>query len=272
MPLLLEYRADSQLPLDLSGFTPDWAGQRRLDEIKRHEVFLGNQRMPLAELFAISGDPASGEVHFKGELAHVHAIGARMGIGTIHVEGNVGRNAGAEMSGGQLHVTGNAGDWLGRKMCGGTIHIEGNVGDFAGGTPGPARRGMSGGELLIAGNAGHEIGRAMRRGLIVVGGDAGDSLGLNLLAGTILVFGRCGPSPGIGMRRGTVGLFTPPVEMPLTFRPANRWQPQFMRLLLNYVGQVGIKAAAQFIDSKYLSFHGDLLALGKGEILVREVV
>jgi formylmethanofuran dehydrogenase subunit C len=272
MPLLLEYRADSQLPLDLAGFTPDWARQRPLDEIKRHEVFLGNQRMPLAELFAISGDPASGEIQFKGDLSRVHAIGAGMTIGTIRVEGNVGRNAGAEMSGGRLHVAGNAGDWLGRRMRGGRIHIEGNAGDFAGGTPGAGPHGMSGGELLIAGNAGNEIGRAMRRGSIVVGGAAGDSLGSNLLAGTILVFGRCGPSPGIGMRRGTIGLFTPPVEMPLTFRAANRWRPQFMRLLLNYIGQVGIEAAAQFIDSEYLSFHGDLLALGKGEILVRECV
>ena len=129
---------------------------------------------------------------------------------------------------------------------------------------------MTGGEIFIDGAAGTEIGRAMRRGLIAVGRAGGDSIGLNLLAGTILVFGRCGPRPGIGMRRGTIGLFAPPVEIPLTFRQASRAVPQFMRLLLTHLERSGFSAAGRFLNSRYLGYHGDQLALGKGEILVRE--
>jgi hypothetical protein len=43
-----------------------------------------------------------------------------------------------------------------------------------------------------------------------------------------------------------------------------------MRLLLNYLETVGLSVARQYLDSDYRSYHGDLLALGKGEILVRE--
>ncbi|HEV2972898.1 MAG TPA: formylmethanofuran dehydrogenase subunit C [Pirellulales bacterium] len=272
MPLRFEHRAELTLPVDLAGITPEWARDQRLEEIERREVLVGNHRMPLAELFAVSGDPSDAEIDLVGDLSRVHAIGAGMTSGTIRVEGDVGRQLGAEMSGGKIHVMGHAGDWLGREMRGGRIHVAGNAGDFAGGSPAAARRGMSGGELLIAGNAGDEVGRAMRRGLIVVGGAAGDSLGLNMVAGTALVFGRCGPRPGLGMRRGTIGLFTAPAELPLTFRRANRWRPQFMRLLLNYVCRIGMTGADQFLDSEYLSYHGDLLRLGKGEILVREMI
>jgi formylmethanofuran dehydrogenase subunit C len=102
----------------------------------------------------------------------------------------------------------------------------------------------------------------------MVGGAAGDSVGLNLIAGTILVLGRCGPRPGVRMRRGTIALFSPPVDIPLTFRRAVRQRPQFMRLLLNYLRQNGVPSAGDFLEAEFDSFGGDLLALGKGEIFV----
>jgi formylmethanofuran dehydrogenase subunit C len=269
MSLQLAYRAKTPLPIDLGGLTPDWARDKQVREIERWQTQLGRDQAPLAELFAVSGDPADGQIELTGEMASVHSIGAGMADGIIRVEGNVGRHAGADMRGGQLIVNGSAGDWLGREMRGGRIQVRGAAGDFAGGAIGGAPRGMIGGEIFIDGSAGMEIGRAMRRGLIVVGGAAGDSAGLNLLAGTILVFGPSGPRPGIGMRRGTIGLFTEPAVIPLTFRRAGRGRPQFMRLLLNYLRQAGLSAAAPILDSEYVSYDGDLLSLGRGEILVR---
>ena len=269
MPLRLEYRTEKQLPVDLDGLTPEWVRGRRLAEIERWAARVGNQSVALAELFVISGDSGDGEMRFTGDLSHVHSIGATMTGGIIRVEGSVGRHAGNGMTGGLLEVAGNAGDRVGCEMHGGRIHVHGHAGDFAGGALAGARRGMTGGELFIDGATGSEVGHAMRRGLIVVGGAAGDSVGLNLIAGTILVFGPCGLRPGIGMRRGTIGLFTMPVEIPLTFRPAIRQQPQFMRLLLNYVSRTGVSSAMQFLDAEFDSFRGDLLALGKGEILVK---
>jgi formylmethanofuran dehydrogenase subunit C len=269
MPLRLEYRAETPLPVDLAGLTPEWVSGRPLAEIERWAARVGNLEVPLAELFVTSGDPGDSEIHFVGDLSHVHSVGAAMIGGAIRVEGGVGRHAGTGMTGGLLEITGNAGDGVGCEMHGGRIHVHGDAGDFAGGALAGARRGMTGGELFIDGAAGSEVGRAMRRGLIVVGGAAGDSVGLNLIAGTILVFGSCGPRPAIGMRRGTIGLFTAPAGIPLTFRPANRQRPQFMRLLLNYVGRAGVSPATQFLDAEFDSFGGDLLALGKGEILVK---
>jgi formylmethanofuran dehydrogenase subunit C len=271
MPLRLEYRAATQLPVDLAGLTPEWICGRTIGEISRHATVLGNQKVALADLFKVSGDPADAEIHFAGDLSGVSSIGAEMTSGVIRVEGNVGDRAGANMSGGLLEIAGNAGDRVGCEIRGGQIRVRGDVGDFAGAALPGARRGMTGGELYIDGAAGREVGRAMRRGLIVVGGAAGDSVGLNLIAGTILVLGRCGPRPGIGMRRGTIALFSPPVEIPLTFRAANRQRPHFMRLLLNYVRQAGIALAGNLLTAEYDSFGGDLLALGKGEILVQAV-
>ena len=269
MSLKLTFRAQTNLPVSLCGLTPDWARDKRLREIERRQAQLGRNQVPLAEMFTVSGDPADGQIELNGDIPNVHSIGAGMAEGIIRVEGNVGRHAGAEMRGGQLIVNGNASDWLGGEMRGGRIQVYGAAGDFAGGALGGAPRGMTGGEIFIDGSAGMEIGRAMRRGLIVVGGAAGDSVGLNLLAGTILVFGPSGPRPGIGMRRGTIGLFTEPAEIPLMFRRAARGRPQFMRLLLNYLRQAGLSAAEPFLDSEYVSYDGDLLSLGRGEILVR---
>jgi hypothetical protein len=42
-----------------------------------------------------------------------------------------------------------------------------------------------------------------------------------------------------------------------------------MRLVLNYLRQAGVSAAELLLDSQYVSYDGDLLALGRGEILVR---
>jgi formylmethanofuran dehydrogenase subunit C len=271
MTLRLDLRAESTLPMQLCGVMPSWACRRSLDEIERWTISIGNQFVPLAEAFAVSGDPSDSNIEFRGDIPNARWLGARMSDGTIRVEGSVGRHAGAAMSGGELIINGDAGDWLGCQMKRGRIRVSGNAGDFVAAAPPGERRGMTGGEIFIAGNVGDEIGRRMRRGLIVVGGAAGDSVGLNLLAGTILVFGRCGPRPGSGMRRGTIGLFTQPPEISLSFRPSGRSSPVFMRLLLNYLRRAGFAAAEPLMDSQFTSFDGDLLTLGKGEILLRSV-
>ena len=129
MSLQLEYRADLRLPVDLDGLTPDWARGKTAVEIAHREVWLGNQSVPLAELFAISGDPTDGAIIFSGDTSHVHSIGAGLTDGTIRVEGSVGRHAGAAMTGGTLLIAGNAGDWLGCQMRGGRIHVRGDAGD-----------------------------------------------------------------------------------------------------------------------------------------------
>jgi len=271
MPLRLRITTDSHLPIDLAGILPERIRGKSLGEIERIKVFCGNRQLPLAELFAVAGDAADAALHLSGDLASVHRIGAGLTEGTIRVEGNAGRHLGAEMRGGGIEVFGDAGDWLGVEMHGGEIRVHGNAADHAGAAYPGSPRGMTGGELLIDGNAGDHLGTAMRRGLVAIGGATGDGVGTRMIAGTILIGGQCGKHVGAEMRRGTIALMVAAAAKELlpTFARANRWNPQFMRMLLVHLHRGGFPGAAAWIDSDYELYHGDQLALGKGEILVR---
>ncbi len=270
MPLQLQYIGQSSLPVEVEGITPDRLQALALAEIERLEIFHGNCKLPLAELFRVSGSPADGRLEFAGELAGVHWIGAGMRSGSIHVAGNAGRHVGSQMQGGEIHITGTAGDWLGAEMRGGLIRTQGRTGDLVGAAYRGSERGMTGGTILVGGDAGSEIGRNLRRGLIAVGGSAGELIGANLLAGTILVFGRSGIRPGAGMRRGTIGLFGPePVELLPTFRRGNRARPLVVDLLLRHLRGLEFPIAGELLAADYWNYHGDLLAGGRGELLVR---
>jgi formylmethanofuran dehydrogenase subunit C len=129
---------------------------------------------------------------------------------------------------------------------------------------------MTGGTILVDGNAGNEIGHTMRRGTIAIGGAAGDMLAFNMLAGTVLVLGECGIRPGAGMRRGTLGLFglNPPPLLP-TFRFGSTYRPLIMRMALRGLRSRGF-VVDESLDAAALDlYHGDLVALGKGEIFLR---
>jgi formylmethanofuran dehydrogenase subunit C len=130
---------------------------------------------------------------------------------------------------------------------------------------------MTGGEILIEGNAGNEIGHSLRRGLIAIGGDAGDAVGVNMLAGTILICGQAGIRPGAGMRRGTIVLagHDSPELLP-TFRASGVWEPTFLRIYLKQLLERGFPLPEESLHVRYRRYCGDLLELGKGEVLLRE--
>lgn len=272
MALRLHYTAASTIPVEVDGLTPEALAGLSRSETERFEVFQGNRRVPLAELFRISGDLSDERIDWSGDLQRVHGIGTRMNRGTMHVEGSCGRHLGSGLNGGRIDVHGDAGTWVGAEMRGGLIHIRGSAGDQVGGAYRGATRGMRGGVILIDGNAGHEVGHTMRRGLIAVGGAAGDMIGCNMIAGTILVFGNCGVRPGAGMRRGTIGVFGPvrPALLP-TFRPGSTCEPQIVRILLRHVQSRGLTINPTLMDAQYDLFHGDLVTLGRGEILFPHV-
>ena len=129
---------------------------------------------------------------------------------------------------------------------------------------------MTGGTILVDGNAGNETGCTMRRGLIAIGGSAGDMVGFNMIAGTVFVFGECGIRPGAGMRRGTLGLFGPnPPQLLPSFRYASTYSSQSVRLILKTLKDKGFRVDDTLLSSEFDLYHGDLVALGKGEILFR---
>jgi formylmethanofuran dehydrogenase subunit C len=270
MTLTLRYRGQTSIPVEIEGFTPDWVCTRSLPEIERFEIFHGNQKIPLAEMFSISGDPNDERIQFEGDLGGVHWIGAGMTVGEIHIAGSAGRHLGSGLRGGEILVEGNSSDWTGAEMRAGTIHVRGNVGNHAGGAYRGSTKGMTGGTILIDGNAGNEVANCMRRGLIAIGGDVGDMLAFSMIAGTVLAFGACGVRPGAGMRRGTLGLFgrESPRLMP-SFRYATVCRPQFLGLVMRQIKSKGLHVEDSLLTSEFDLFHGDFVSSGRGEVFAR---
>lgn len=268
MTLRLEYCGDTSVPVEVEGVIPSAVCGRTLGEIERWPIHCGNRRVPLAELFRVTGDPADQRIIWCGELRGVHWIGAGMDGGEMVIEGSAGRHVGSEMSAGTIVIERDAGDWLGAHMHDGLLVVKGRAGHLVGAAYRGSPRGMTGGTILVFGPAGNEIGRAMRRGVIAVGG-AGDAVGFGLLAGTILVLGPCGIRPGAEMRRGTLGLFGPePPPLLPTFRYGCCFRPVFLSVLARQLEALGYLAAETLTSQPVHLYHGDLLSLGRGEVLL----
>jgi formylmethanofuran dehydrogenase subunit C len=269
MALRLTYHGETSVPVEVEGLTPDWARDKSLAEIERFEIFHGNRKIPLAEMFAVGGDPADLHWDVEGNLAGVHWLGAHMTAGEIVIHGPAGRHVGSQMRGGRIVVEGHADGWVGAEMHRGLIHVRGNAGHLVGAAYRGSAKGMTGGTIIIDGNAGNETGHTMRRGLVAIGGQAGDMLGFNLIAGTVLVFGECGIRPGAGMRRGTLGLFgpNPPPLLP-SFRFGTTWQPPIVPIILRELRSQGMRYDDGLLSAEFDVYHGDLVSVGKGEVLI----
>lgn len=270
MALKLVYKGQTSVPVEVEGLTPDWACDKSLAEIEQFEIFHGNRKIPLAEMFSVSGDPGDKRFDLEGNLAGVHWIGAHMASGEIHIHGPGGRHIGSDMSGGEIHVDGDAGGWVGAEMRGGFIHVHGSAGHLVGAAYRGSAKGMTGGTIIVDGDAGNEVALTMRRGLIAIGGSAGDMTGFNMIAGTVLIFGESGIRAGAGMRRGTIGLFgpNPPPLLP-SFRYAATFQPQVLSIILRDLKAKGLHIDNSLLSAEFDLHHGDLVALGRGEILLR---
>ncbi|HEX6962747.1 MAG TPA: formylmethanofuran dehydrogenase subunit C [Lacipirellula sp.] len=270
MPLRLAIHAADRIPIDFTGITPGALRERSLDEVRKTKVRRGNRETELGELFEVTGSPADMQWRLEGDFSAVHGIGARMTAGEIVVDGHAGRHAGAQMRGGRLDVHGDAGDQLGAEMHAGLIRVHGNAGDRVAAAYAGSRRGMTGGTILIDGDAGSELGQRMRRGLIAVTGAAGDYLGMRMCAGSIFLFGDCGRHPGFAMRRGTIGLFgnRQPTLLP-TFRAGYQGPLPALHLIEKHLHalQFNPPRLRQLAGMVEL-YHGDLLELGRGEILL----
>jgi formylmethanofuran dehydrogenase subunit C len=267
--LKLRFITETNIPVEAECLCPDRLAALRPVEIERLPVQHGNAQAPLAEFFQVAGDAADGQIRIEGNCRRVKLIGSQMKSGSIEIEGSAGMHLGADMTGGLIRVHGNAGDWIGAEMCGGRIHVTGNAGHFVGSGYRGARRGMRGGAILIGGNAGNEVGNVMRRGLIAIGGDAGDFVGVSMIAGTVLVFGAIGSRPAAGMKRGTVGVFGQRPKLLPTFRLGCTYHPPFLPLYFQQLREWGMHVNIEQAAFPLARFSGDLVSLGKGEILCR---
>src|SRR4051794_13256161 len=153
MAITITYRGETSVPVEIEGLTPDWACTKSIAEIEQFEIFHGNRRIPLAEMFAVKGDPADKRFDFEGNLAGVHWIGAHMRTGHIHVHGPGGRHIGSELRGGEIHVDGDAGGWGGGEMRGGVFYVRGEAGHLVGGAFRGSPEGKRGGRNIVNGKA-----------------------------------------------------------------------------------------------------------------------
>jgi formylmethanofuran dehydrogenase subunit C len=266
--LRLVYRSTTTVPVEVPCLAPDQIASLTALQVAQLSVPHGNRPAPLGEFFDITGDPSAQDVLIEGDCSRVKWLGSGMKSGRLTIRGSAGMHTGAEMLGGELHVYGATSDWAGAEMRGGRLHLHGDAGHLVGAGYRGARRGMRGGTILVDGNAGNEIGATMRRGLIAVRGSTGDFFGVGMIAGTVLAFGPPGIRPAAGMKRGTVGFFGPPPPLLPTFRYACTYEPTFLRVYLRQLQAWGFEVPAGSADRPVRRYSGDLLALGKGEILL----
>jgi formylmethanofuran dehydrogenase subunit C len=265
--LVLKYHSTTTIPVEAECLTPDNLGGKTAALISALPLQHGNAQVPLAEFFAVAGDASDENIVIEGDCSRVKWIGAGMTRGRITIHGNAGMHLGAEMAGGEIELHGNAGDWVGAEMRGGRIHVHGHAGHLVGAAYRGSRAGMRGGVILVEGNAGNEIGGTMRRGFIAIGGDTGDFVAVSLIAGTVFVFGKPGIRIGAGMKRGTVALFGERAALLPTFRFDCVYRPVFMDLYLRQLHDWRFPIQKEFSRSSYRRYSGDLVALGKGEVL-----
>jgi formylmethanofuran dehydrogenase subunit C len=272
MSLKLTYRAETAVPVEIEGLTPEWACDKSLAEIERFEIFHGNRKLALAEMFTVTGDPGDKRFDFEGNLSGVHWIGAHMRSGQIFVHGPAGRHLGSELRGGEIRVEGDAGGWVGCEMRGGLIHVQGNVGHLVGAAYRGSAKGMTGGTILVDGDAGNEIGLSMQQGLIAIGSTAGDMIGFNIAGGTVLVVGDSGIRPGAGMHGGTIALLGPtrPPILP-SFRFDRTMRPEKVASVLRELRDKGLRVNESQLPAEVDVYVGDLVAEGIGKICLRNI-
>jgi formylmethanofuran dehydrogenase subunit C len=255
-------------PVLAGALRPDRLAGLSRAEIERLELWHGNRRTSVGELFDVSGAGAD-DVRIVGDLVRVAGLGAGMTGGRLTVAGCAGPHAGAGMRGGELVVEGDAGDWAGAEMRGGRLVVRGSAGRRLGGAYAGSRAGVRGGEIVVHGDAGDEAGAGLRRGLIAVAGSVGEAAGLGALAGTIVALGAVGIHPGAGMRRASIVATTAPSLLP-SYARACTYRPPFVRLCLRRLRKLGLPVTDDQITGRYTRWSGDGLELGRGEILILE--
>ncbi len=268
MTLTLTLREAPAAPLNAEAVCPDRLADLSRPEIERLELWHGNRRATLGELFAVSGAGAQ-DVRVVGDLVRVAGLGASMTGGRLTLAGSAGPHVGAGMRGGELMVEGDVGDWAGAEMRGGRLIVWGSAGHRLGGAYAGTSAGMRGGEILVHGDAGEEAGAALRRGLIAVAGRVGAATGLSALAGTIVAFGAVGAHPGAGMRRASIVAMTTTTLLP-TYGRACTYRPPFLRLCLRRLRALGLPVTDEQIEGRYTRWSGDGVELRRGEILILE--
>ncbi|MCJ7610127.1 formylmethanofuran dehydrogenase subunit C [Candidatus Bathyarchaeota archaeon] len=200
-----------RVPINGECISPDNFVSKKIDEVSQLQLWEGNRRRALSELFTLDAEDIGDElattsIHLVGDLDKVRRVGARMTGGEVLVEGNIGMHLGEEMKGGKITVIGEAGSWTGSSMKGGTIRVKGNTGDYLAAPYRGLSEGMKGGSITVEGDTGSEAGCYMVGGLIRVRGTAGLYAGIHMKGGVFFIEGDAGERVGAEMTGGRIAV------------------------------------------------------------------
>ncbi len=246
-----------KFPIEGKNISPDVFAKKSAKQIAAIEMWEGNRKVSIRDLFDIKVDRPSSEelaIKIKGNVWTVRNIGFKMTMGQIIVDGDAGMHLGEGMSGGTITVSGSAGSWAGSQMKGGTIEIKGDAGDYIGAAYRGSTKGMSGGKIIIHGNAGHEVGCFMRNGVIKILGNVGIFAGIHMNNGTIFVQGTSQGRAGAQMTNGKIVLAGHSEDVMPTFTIEDI--------------KVKVKVDGEKIEGPFYRFTGDLADNGKGKLYV----
>ena len=246
-----------RFPIEGKNISPDVFAEKSAKEIAALEMWEGNRKFSIGDLFDIKVGSSSSEeltIKIEGNVGTVRNIGFRMSMGQVIVDGDAGMHVGEGMSGGSIVVSGNAGSWVGSQMTGGAIEIKGNAGDYIGAAYRGSTKGMKGGKVIIHGNAGHEVGCFMNGGLIKILGDVGIFAGIHMVNGTIFVQGTSQGRAGAQMTNGKIILAGHSEDVMPTFTVEDI--------------KAKVKVDGEKIEGPFYRFTGDLADKGKGKLYV----
>jgi len=258
MLITLRPKHSFKVPVEAECINPDLFAEKTVKEIGKLQVWEGNQKRTLAELFKIDHEatspPEKVTIKICRDVSRVRRIGTKMSTGEIIIEGNCGMHLGEEMKGGVITVTGSADSWTGSMMKNGTIEIKGNAGDYIGAPYRGSTHGMSGGTIIIHGNAGNEVGCYMRNGLIKIDGSVGQFAGIHMKDGTIYVKGDSEGRAGAEMLKGKIIISGCIPSILPTFT-------------IDSISQ-SVKVNGEKIEGPFYRFTGDLAENGEGKLFV----
>jgi formylmethanofuran dehydrogenase subunit C len=209
----LKLKKKHKFPLEVDVISPDQFAGKTAAEIKKFEVYHGNEVKKLGDFFDVSGK--GGEINdtkiiIDGNVSNVKRIGEKMSGGEIVINSDVGMHVGNQMTGGKITVNGNADDWAGAMLNGGELEITGDAGHYVGAAYRGFWKGMQNGKIKVHGKIGDEAltwvngSKPAKRFPTLICGSAGSFLGIHGHGGTIIVEGDCDRCVGADQVRGTI--------------------------------------------------------------------
>jgi len=244
-------KKDITISVEAENISPDKFAGKSEKDIQSLEVYLGNHKTTLGELFSIkvegSGAAADTKIVMEGNFSRVKRIGEGMTAGLIMIKGNVDMHLGAKMSGGKITLSGNADSWAGREMKGGELIIEGNARYYLGAGYRGETCGMRGGKITVMGSALDFLGEHMCGGEIIVKGNAGILAGISNNGGKIVIEGNTS-RPGSEMAKGTIIVNGTVAEMMPVFK---------------------LEGTEAVDGVTYKKYTGDVIVGGKGVLYVK---